>query len=387
MKKNLKILLIEDNPGDAMLIEELLLESKRFTFSISIADTLKAGLELVEKDDVDIVLLDLGLPDSQGLEAVEKMVEKVKHLPIVVITGLDDDDTGRKAINMGAQNYIVKGLNNTRLITDSIMHAIERNNILLQLKEKDAEMVRINAQLMETNHAKERLIALISHDLRGPVKTVVSFLKLLVEDYNDFDDEMRKQAMNSCLNSGNIAVELMETLLDWARLQSDEKKIYPKIAMLKTFVDNSMEPIWPMAAQKNITISNLTSDNLSFYADTDMIATVMRNLLTNAVKFTPQNGTVTIKSEKTTNGGVIISVEDTGVGIKEDDINKIFDITAGFTTLGTNNEKGSGFGMILCKEFVEKNNGNIKIESELGKGTKICFELPVMSKQGFNEKN
>lgn len=375
--QDFNILLVEDIPGDVMLITELLLESKRFTFSITNADTLKAGLELVEKDDIDIVLLDLGLPDSEGLEALERMLEKANHHPIVVITGLDDGETGRKAINLGAQSYIIKGLTNARVITDSITHAIERNKILLELKEKDAEMEKINAQLQDANHAKERLIALLSHDLRGPVKTIVFLLELMEDGFNDFDDEKKKQILNTCVNSGKSTVELMETLLDWARLQSDEKKIQPQKTALKTFIDNTMESVRPMAVQKEIILSNQTSDDLSFYADTHMIATVVRNLLTNAVKFTPKNGRVTVKSENAVNEKVIIAVEDTGVGIKEEDIVKIFDISAGFTTPGTDNEKGNGFGMILCKEFVEKNNGNMKIESEPGKGTKISFELPV----------
>ncbi|MDZ7737583.1 MAG: hybrid sensor histidine kinase/response regulator [Bacteroidales bacterium] len=377
MEQKLNILLVEDNPGDVMLMEELLLESKRFNFSLTNAETLGEGLELVQKDDPDIVLLDLGLPDSQGLGALEAMLEKVNHIPILVITGLDDDETGRLAINMGAQSYIIKGLTSARVLTDAITHAIERNNILLELKKKDAEMARINARLQDANHAKERLIALLSHDLRGPVKTVVSLLELLNDGFNDFNDEEKRHLLNTCVNSGKSTVELMETLLDWARLQSDERKIQAQKAKLKPFIEKSIEPVRSMAAQKNILISNNTSDDHFFYADKDMIATVARNLLTNAVKFTPKNGTVTLKSEKRANGEVLISVEDTGVGIKEEDMSKIFDISAGFTTPGTENEKGNGFGMILCKEFVEKNKGDMKIESKEGKGTKISFSLPV----------
>ena len=377
MEQNLNILLVEDNPGDVMLMEELLLESKRFNFSITNAETLGEGLELAQKDNFDIVLLDLGLPDSHGLDALETMLGRVNHLPIVVITGLDDDETGRKAINIGAQSYIIKGLSTTRVLTDSIMHAIERNSILLELKKKDAEMERINAKLKQANYSKERLIALLSHDLRGPLQAVISLLELMEGDFDNIDDETKKQMLKSCSTSGKSTLELMETLLNWARLQSDERKIQPQRTALKTFIDKSIEPVLAMAASKNIIISNQTSDDQSFYADKDMIATVIRNLLTNAVKFTPLNGAVTVKSEKRSNGGVLIFVEDTGVGINEEDIDKIFDISARFTTPGTEKEIGSGFGMILCKEFVEKNKGKMKIESEAGKGTKIGIELPA----------
>ncbi|MDA3942895.1 MAG: hybrid sensor histidine kinase/response regulator [Bacteroidetes bacterium] len=377
MIKHLNILLVEDNPGDAMLIEELLLESNQFDFNITHAETLKAGLYMVEKDEYDIILLDLGLPDSQGLEALETMLKKAYHLPVVVITGLDDNETGRKAINMGAQSYIIKGLNNARALSNTIMHAIERNKILLELKAKDAEMKKINARLQEANNAKERLIALLSHDLRGPVKNIVTLLELLLDDFNEFDDEKKKKILMTCVKSGQSTEELLETLLDWARLQSDEKKIHPQQTALKTFIDESIEPVLAMAVQKNISFSNQTIDDQLFYADKDMIATVLRNLLSNAIKFTPQNGSIAIKSERPINGGVKIAVEDTGVGIKEEDINKIFDITEGFTTPGTDKEKGSGFGMILCKEFVEKNNGKLYIESKKGKGTTVSFVLPM----------
>jgi two-component system sensor histidine kinase/response regulator len=370
--QNYNILLVEDNPGDAMLLEELLLDNKRFKFKMDVADTLQTAIKMVEEIRYDIILLDLGLPDSNGLDALQVINKKVNNIPILVITGLDDDKTGNEAIKMGAQSYIVKGLYNSRLITDSIIHAVERNNNLIKIRKAEEELTLYNEELNKANKEKERLIALLSHDLRGPIKTLVALLELLNEEY----DEMEKSMQRESIKTGENTVNLLETLLEWARLKAGKIQIHPKITEVHKFVNSSIESALDMASQKEVEIINNTPEGLHFYADTNMIATVVRNLLGNSIKFSHRRSTISIEAKKTNNESIAIEIKDEGKGIKEEDRLKIFDITEGFTTLGTENEKGSGFGMILCKELIEENNGKLFIESEYGKGTSVSFILP-----------
>jgi two-component system sensor histidine kinase/response regulator len=374
--QNYNILLVEDNPGDAMLLEELLLDNKRFKFKMDVADTLQTAIKMVEEIRYDIILLDLGLPDSNGLDALQVINKKVNNIPILVITGLDDDKTGNEAIKMGAQSYIVKGLYNSRLITDSIIHAVERNNNLIKIRKAEEELTLYNEELNKANKEKERLIALLSHDLRGPIKTLVALLELLNEEYDEMEKSMQREIIQKSIKTGENTVNLLETLLEWARLKAGKIQIHPKITEVHKFVNSSIESALDMASQKEVEIINNTPEGLHFYADTNMIATVVRNLLGNSIKFSHRRSTISIEAKKTNNESIAIEIKDEGKGIKEEDRLKIFDITEGFTTLGTENEKGSGFGMILCKELIEENNGKLFIESEYGKGTSVSFILP-----------
>jgi signal transduction histidine kinase len=331
---------------------------------------------MVEEIRYDIILLDLGLPDSNGLDALQVINKKVNNIPILVITGLDDDKTGNEAIKMGAQSYIVKGLYNSRLITDSIIHAVERNNNLIKIRKAEEELTLYNEELNKANKEKERLIALLSHDLRGPIKTLVALLELLNEEYDEMEKSMQREIIQKSIKTGENTVNLLETLLEWARLKAGKIQIHPKITEVHKFVNSSIESALDMASQKEVEIINNTPEGLHFYADTNMIATVVRNLLGNSIKFSHRRSTISIEAKKTNNESIAIEIKDEGKGIKEEDRLKIFDITEGFTTLGTENEKGSGFGMILCKELIEENNGKLFIESEYGKGTSVSFILP-----------
>ncbi|MCF8364013.1 MAG: hybrid sensor histidine kinase/response regulator [Prolixibacteraceae bacterium] len=383
--QNYNILLVEDNPGDAMLLEELLLDNKRFTYKMSVADTLQAAIKMVEENRYDIILLDLDLPDSNGLDALQAINNKTNNTPILVITGLDDDKTGNEAIKMGAQSYIVKGLFNSRLITDSIIHALERNNNLIKIRKAEEELNRYNKELHKANREKERLIALLSHDLRGPIKTLVALLELLNDEYDEMEKTMQREIIKKSIKTGENTVNLLETLLDWARIKAGKIQIKPQNTEVHQFVNNTIESTLDIACQKDLEIINNTPDGLHFYADTNMIATVVRNLLGNAIKFSHRNSTISIDAKKTDNENIAIEIIDEGKGIKKEDLPKIFDITEGFTTFGTEDEKGSGFGMILCKELIEENNGELYIESEYGKGTCVRFILPGKQNAGLEE--
>ncbi|MCX6145993.1 MAG: HAMP domain-containing sensor histidine kinase, partial [Candidatus Kapabacteria bacterium] len=167
----------------------------------------------------------------------------------------------------------------------------------------------------------------------------------------------------------------LENLLEWAMSQKGSINYSPGRINLKTTVLNVLNILNPLAKSKNIEISNHLINDVYILGDTDMTNTIFRNLISNAIKFTPNNGKISIKSDS--NGSdSIISISDTGVGISKDNINNLFRIDFHSTSIGTNQEKGTGLGLILCKEFIEKQNGKIWVESEIGKGTTFYFTLP-----------
>ena len=238
----------------------------------------------------------------------------------------------------------------------------------------------LNKQLERLNIDKDRFIAILGHDLRSPFTTLLGLSEVLTEDIRKLDiDEIENHATNINKSARNT-FNLLEDILLWARTQQDKILFKPQNLSFTDICKNILEILNPNAEAKNIAINCLTADQLNVFADADMIKTVLRNLVSNAIKFTNNGGIININAEKT-NSNVTISVSDNGVGIAPDDITKLFDISQVVTTKGTAKETGTGLGLLLCKEFVEKHGGKIWVESEVGKGSEFKFSLPISGEQ------
>ena len=294
MKKNITVLHVEDNPGDILLLEEILSDSPDFDFSITIANSLGEAVIKSEPCVYDIILLDLGLPDSMGMQALELMLEKCKMIPIMVITGLNDDQAGRQAVKLGAQSYLPKNELNTRVVTQSIVYSIERNQQLIRIRNAESELIRKNKLLEEANSSKDRLLSIISHDLKSPMSSVVGLLSLLNEEYSEFDQTKRQEYIKICYENANATLQLIETLLGWAQSQSKHRVIKPISFELKNLANQSFAPLLELSKLKNITIVNAIAEDIKIYADIEMISTVLRNLVSNAIKFSNKGGLINL---------------------------------------------------------------------------------------------
>jgi len=249
MGKELKILLVEDNAGDAFIMEESLAEIPDYSFNITKTETLKESVSKLRETNFDVVLLDLGLPDSNGLTAVESILELQLSFPIVVITGLDDNVTGNKAVEMGAQSYMVKGQFTSNSIFQTIQYSIERTKFLERIKANEAELAKKNKALEEVISSKNMLISIISHDLRGPLNSIVSLLELINDEFDEIDSASKKKYLNSILKSANNTRDLMENLLEWAQVESNRKKAQPEDIAVKNLMNESTAALEQMAAQ------------------------------------------------------------------------------------------------------------------------------------------
>lgn len=376
MGKFINVLLVEDNPGDAFLTKEMLEEIPDYNFGFTEAGTLKEAVSLLQVNSFDVVLLDLGLPDSEGLNALETVLDLEISFPVVVITGLDDGATGQKAVEMGAQTYLVKGEFSGFSMFDSILFSIHRSKFLKRIKAQEAELRDKNIELEKSLTAKNLLISIISHDLRGPVNSIISLLDIMDSEYDIIDDSTKKEYLKSILASSKNTRNLMENLLQWANIESKRKQVKPQETEVSALIKESLQPLTGVANEKSIELTVDTPENLKINADKQMVTTVIRNLVSNALKFTPRNGTVKTSAEATAHNGVFICIEDNGVGIGEKTLKTLLEVGETTSSTGTEGETGSGFGLILCKEFIEKNNGELTIESEKEKGTKVCISLP-----------
>ena len=248
-----------------------------------------------------------------------------------------------------------------------------RSNALLE--EKNIRIEQSEQELRLLNASKNKFFSIIAHDLKNPFHNVMGFSSLLSKEYDHFTEEERRKFASDINQSTNNIFRLLQNLLDWSRSQTGRLTFTPANIEFKLVLNKALSVLNSLAQQKKITILSDYNENLQIFADPLMIETVLRNLINNAIKFTPENGIIEIKAVQV-GGEVKISVSDNGVGINETDIQNLFRIDSKVKRKGTNDEDGSGLGLILCKEFVDKNNGKIWAERNQHKGSSFLFVIP-----------
>ncbi|MDP2115001.1 MAG: PAS domain-containing sensor histidine kinase, partial [Bacteroidota bacterium] len=241
-------------------------------------------------------------------------------------------------------------------------------------KKSEMQLQKYSEELQDLNASKDKFFSIIAHDLKTPFNSILGFSEILKDEARNLDIETIEQYAGIINSTSKNTFRLLENLLDWARIQQSQILFRPVPVILKKLVGEVVEMLIENANSKLITIINCIPENLIIQADEDMLKTIFRNLVSNALKFTSANGKVEIEAVSTIHS-IEISVTDTGTGIKQEDIGKIFKIGAGFSKRGTGNEKGTGLGLMLCKEFVEKHGGKIWVKSEEGKGSTFTFSI------------
>lgn len=243
-------------------------------------------------------------------------------------------------------------------------------------KKVDAELARFTKQLQDSNATKDKFFSIIAHDLKNPFNSILGLTNVLIDEYQKFDKNEIEHTLNTIKRSSEKAFELLENLLLWANSQTGQIIFNPQEFNLQTSLEEIIALLEVQAARKKIRIViGCAADCLAF-GDKQMVQTILRNLISNAIKFTPHGGEVVVSATRS-DDHYEITVKDNGVGIAERDIPKLFKIESKYSTSGTAKEKGTGLGLILCKEFIEKHGGKIWVESEHGKGSRFIFTLPA----------
>lgn len=248
---------------------------------------------------------------------------------------------------------------------------IEKNKLITNQKE---ELEHLNHKLDELNSTKDKFFSIIAHDLRNPIAAFKQVTDVFHQDFNSFNEEERFELIKHMKMSSDSLYQLLENLLTWSRSQRGTIDYRPEDFDLKQLIDMIINLLSSQAARKNIELSNNLKKTFPIFADKNMMNTTIRNLVSNAIKYTSDGGHIDVSAEVSGNQ-VIISVEDNGIGMDEQTASKLFKIDQSFTTEGTNNEQGTGLGLILCKEFVDKHGGDIWVESSPGKGSKFIINL------------
>ena len=363
-----KILIVDDVMSNVLLLKVLLTNEK---FAIATASNGRQALEQVEKENPDLVLLDVMMPDMSGFEVAQhlKSNPNTADIPIIFLTALNSTADIVKGFQVGANDFISKPFNNEELIirvTHQISLVAAKRLILSKTEE-----------LQRTIAGRDKLYSVIAHDLRSPMGSIKMVLNMLILN---LPSEKIGAEMYELLTMANQTTEdvfsLLDNLLKWTKSQIGKLNVVYQDVDLVEVTDGVIEIFSMVASLKKIRIHEMKPEKMMVNADIDMLKTVVRNLLSNAIKFSKENSEVLVKMEEV-DGMAVVSVQDYGCGISEEGQKKLLHTDTHFSTFGTNNEEGSGLGLLLCKDFVVKNGGKLWFTSKEGEGSIFSFSIPV----------
>lgn len=363
-----KILIVDDVMSNVLLLKVLLTNEK---FAIATASNGRQALEQVEKENPDLVLLDVMMPDMSGFEVAQhlKSNPNTADIPIIFLTALNSTADIVKGFQVGANDFISKPFNKEELIirvTHQISLVAAKRLILSKTEE-----------LQRTIAGRDKLYSVIAHDLRSPMGSIKMVLNMLILN---LPSEKIGAEMYELLTMANQTTEdvfsLLDNLLKWTKSQIGKLNVVYQDVALVEVTDGVIEIFSMVASLKKIRIHEMKPEKMMVNADIDMLKTVVRNLLSNAIKFSKENSEVLVKMEEV-DGMAVVSVQDYGCGISEEGQKKLLHTDTHFSTFGTNNEEGSGLGLLLCKDFVVKNGGKLWFTSKEGEGSIFSFSIPV----------
>jgi PAS domain S-box-containing protein len=261
------------------------------------------------------------------------------------------------------------------MVTDITELKKHQQQLELLVNERTADLEKANLQLRESNATKDKLFSIIAHDLRNPFTTLLGVSELLLENIGNYDMENLTRLLSHINSAAKSTYYLLENLLIWARAQNGQLSFNPKEHDLSVIINGVTASLNSLAVMKKISLTYSQTEEVVCCADENMVNAILRNLITNAIKFTSAGGKIEIQAHRLTHSAEI-TISDNGVGMSSETISQLFSMNSNLTLDGTAHEKGTGLGLILCNEFVEKHGGEIWVESELGKGSKFVFTLP-----------
>lgn len=365
------VLLIEDNPGDADLVRLRLIEGES-PVKVNCVGRLADGLACLSAETPSVVLLDLNLPDSRGAETFRKVLEHAPHVPVVVLSGQDDEALAMKAMHQGVQDYLVKGNISSKHLERSIRYAVERQALIRSLEITQKQQLEF----------KNQFLSHVSHELRTPLTCIHQFVTLLLDGIAGPVSPDQSDHLKTVLKSVNQLHAMIRDLLEATRAETGKMRVEPRCIAMSELVQQTVSMMKPIANEKRIGLEIGFDQRLPLVlADPDRILEVLINLVDNAIKFTPEGGAVMLQASMVDADAtsVYISVSDTGRGINPEAKALIFDRLYQDGDSIDNNRSGLGLGLYICREIVRLHEGRIWVASEPGQGSTFTFTLPIYS--------
>lgn len=365
-EKDFLILIVDDIAKNIQLLGKVLDNQGYGVVAVTDSDRV---LQTAKKHEPDLILLDIMMPGKSGYEVCEELKadQDLSDIPIIFLTARSEEEDVIKGLNLGGSDYVTKPFNSGELLARIKTH--------LSLKRARDQVIQQQQKLQELTKTKEKLYSIIAHDLKGALFGISGLAEILQSDLDEQDvDNQIVEHIALIHQSAHSANQILENLLSWTRMQGGEMDMDPKEFSLSKCIEDCIDLYQIQAKKKQVDLLFEGGDAM-LYADRQMISTIFRNLISNAIKFSDNGDRIFIEIDSNSDVRKVM-VKDEGLGMPEDIRRNIFNPQDRPKREGTEREKGTGLGLLLCKEFVEMHNGEISVESEPGQGTQFEVILP-----------
>ena len=364
-----KLLVVDDVQTNVLLLKALL---SKDGYGILVANNGQEALEVIRNENPDLILLDVMMPGMDGFEVAERLKSEEYRceIPIIFLTALDDTQSIVNGFKLGAGDFISKPFRKEELMV-RIKHQLSLVAARRIIEEK-------NEELRKTIAGRDKMYSVIAHDLRSPMASMKMLLNTIMMsvEKDKIDPDIFDMLEMSNKTSEEV-FSLLDNLLKWTKSQLGKLTVIPQKLDISGLADGVVEVMNSVAEVKHIKLIRTDHESFFVYVDIEMIKSVLRNLISNAVKFSNPDSEIKV-GIKAEDGKVIVSVTDSGKGLKKEDQPKLLKDSTHFTTYGTNSEEGSGLGLLLCRDFARKNGGELWFESEENLGSVFSFSLPQL---------
>ena len=392
-KTSIRALLVEDDSSHAKIVERILADAELAAFNLECVESLEAACDSMAGNEFDVVLLDLGLPDARGMEALHGVRKRSPDVPVVVLTANSDPNMGIKAVAQGAQDFLYKGDLFNRALERVLLHAIQRQEMLGTIQQANILLDRKNGELKTANQSLDRknkrlarlydtahqFVDNVSHEFRTPLAVIKEFVTLVREGLAGGINSRQGEFLDIVNDRVDDMAIMVEDMLDVSRLEVGLLSVWRQNSTIGQIVDHVRPTLERKAAVRNISFEvSLDPDLPPVYCDRDKIGRVIVNLATNAVKFCSQGGSVKLWAKLGSDGSdVVVGITDDGPGIAPENLKRIFDRFKQVGAAAPGATHGFGLGLAIVKELVALNLGEIDVHSEPGAGSTFAFSVPV----------
>jgi signal transduction histidine kinase len=375
----IRALLVEDSPSDAELFQRVFLHAAGGKWKLAHVERLSEAIELCRDRTFDVALLDLRLPDSDGLDTVTQFCTAIPNVPAIVLTVFDDEELARQVMSKGAQDYLVKDQVTIQSLRRTIYHAIERSQILKRLKDSEAAILQSLHQEKELNQLKSTFISMVSHEFRNPLTT----LELTSHLLQDLNQRLTPEKKAKYFERMNTTIHKMTQLLDEVMLlgktEVGQWPCEPIALNLENFCRELTESMQLGDNYQHPIIFNCQGNCTQVKMDECLLQHILSNIISNALKYSPQGKEVRFDLIGQDNT-VIFRIQDEGIGIPEKERNRLFETFSRCSNVGQ--IEGTGLGLAIVKRYVDSYGGQIQIDSEVNVGTTVTVSLPLFTSAG-----